>query len=504
MSPFSSPKSKHISTLDSSQTSSPRYSTEDKLENGISTKTGLQSFLQNVTEAFESQLETKQLLELSEGLQAQFREKLASSNMCMLPSYNHTLPTGMESGSYLALDVGGTNFRVALVNLSGSSMAEEGSKMRIVKMTTFKIDSRVRALKGHDFFDWMAEGIETVVNQPEVREAHGDGIYAMGVAWSFPLEETSIRTGRLLAMGKGFSATHGVAGTDLTELIMRACSRKSLPVRMDAIINDGSATLLSCAYTNPTTRFGLILGTGTNMSIILPVSALSPSKFASRPAVWMQQAKHVLVNSEFSMFGNDLLPATRWDAALNVAHPMPDFQPFEYRISGRYIGELVRLVLLDAVKEAGLFGGDVPRGLEEAYVLDAGVLAAIDVDADSTALSDAFPCIMTSEERQLVQRVVQLITRRAASLLAAGIHAMCQLRNSSEDKVPAKDADVKERVAIGCNGSVIERYPDFRARTQRTLDALMHGSQTVELEIAVESAIYGAAVAVGCLEGIEG
>lgn len=35
----------------------------------------------------------------------------------MLPSYVRTIPNGTEQGNYLALDLGGTNFRVILVRL---------------------------------------------------------------------------------------------------------------------------------------------------------------------------------------------------------------------------------------------------------------------------------------------------------------------------------------------------------------------------------------------------
>jgi hexokinase len=62
------------------------------------------------------------------------------------------------------------------------------------------------------------------------------------------------------------------------------------------------------------------------------------------------------------------------------------------------------------------------------------------------------------------------------------------------------------RVAVGCNGSVIERYPRFMKRSQEYLNKLVEGEGTerggVVLEVAWESAIYGAAVAVGCSEGL--
>jgi hexokinase len=59
-------------------------------------------------------------------------------------------------------------------------------------------------------------------------------------------------------------------------------------------------------------------------------------------------------------------------------------------------------------------------------------------------------------------------------------------------------------VTIGCNGSVIEKYPYFKDLCQSYLDELtgLSGAEphSVVLETAIESAIFGAAVGVSCLQ----
>jgi hexokinase len=151
-----------------------------------------------------------------------------------------------------------------------------------------------------------------------------------------------------------------------------------LNVLVEAIINDGCATLLSQAYSDPSTRFGLILGTGTNVAMMVPVTALGGEKFAGRPGEWREQAKAVLVNTEYSMFGKDSIPRTRWDVALNDAHIRPDYQPIEYLISGRYLGEILRLVLVEAIMVAHLFGGELTDKALGSYTLDTRLLADIE------------------------------------------------------------------------------------------------------------------------------
>jgi hexokinase len=178
-------------------------------------------------------------------------------------------------------------------------------------------------------------------------------------------------------MGKGFLASHGLLGEDLGDLIQQACSRRHLNVQLNAIVNDSSATLLSKAYTTPPTPYGLILGTGVNIAVHLPVSIISPEKFGVRPSSWTAAATHVIVNTELGMFGKGILPMTRWDVQLNAAHALPDFQPLEHLVGGRYLGEIARLILLDAIQRANAFDGVVPPSLEEPYSLDTEVLAKI-------------------------------------------------------------------------------------------------------------------------------
>lgn len=181
-----------------------------------------------------------------------------------------------------------------------------------------------------------------------------------------------------MSMGKGFLATRGLMGQDLGELIRFSCKRRGLNVRLGAIVNDGAATLLSQAYVYDSTHFGLILGTGSNMSVHLPVSALGPEKYGKRPDTWFAAATHVIVNTEMSMFGRGHLPLTRWDELLNENHPRPEFQPLEHLVSGYYLGEICRLVLLEAIKSVGIFSGVVPSSLEKPFSLDTATVSKLE------------------------------------------------------------------------------------------------------------------------------
>ena len=151
----------------------------------IQDPTFLDTLLQEVQSQFEQQLRIEDLLALSNKLQAELRQHMISSPQCMLPSYNYELATGKEQGTYLALEVGGSNLRMALVELDGRIQS-----MRIQRTMCFSIDTAIRELKEYHFFDWMAERVgEFLVVEPEPSGRTENNVpLPMGVAWSFPIE----------------------------------------------------------------------------------------------------------------------------------------------------------------------------------------------------------------------------------------------------------------------------------------------------------------------------
>lgn len=146
-------------------------------------------FLESVGVLFKKELENERLWVLSRGLRSQITASLIDNPLCMLPSYSHQLPTGCERGRYLALDVGGSTFRVALIELLGKE--NKGQEFRILKRKTVKISHAIKQLKGTLFFDWMAERIADTLSGKQVNTAGHDISempLSMGLAWSFPIE----------------------------------------------------------------------------------------------------------------------------------------------------------------------------------------------------------------------------------------------------------------------------------------------------------------------------
>jgi hexokinase len=101
----------------------------------------------------------------------------------MLPSHITTLPSGRERGQYLAVDLGGTNMRVALVRLQDNEASVE-------KLDKSTIPEQVKTGTAKEFFKWIAERIVALAQECELDE--GEEAWKLGVTWSFPFAYVSL------------------------------------------------------------------------------------------------------------------------------------------------------------------------------------------------------------------------------------------------------------------------------------------------------------------------
>lgn len=153
----------------------------------------MEGLVAEVQAAFGTRLGVEDLLQLSLMLQAEFKEHLITSPQCMLPSHNYLLPTGKERGTYLALEVGGSTLRVALVDLGGRGGADS---LGIRRIENYPISMDVRMLRGLGLFDWIAARIKDMLAVDKTAKNHkrNPEPLHMGIAWSFPVEYVTLHT----------------------------------------------------------------------------------------------------------------------------------------------------------------------------------------------------------------------------------------------------------------------------------------------------------------------
>ena len=174
---------------------------------------------------------------------------LKGSSLQMENTYVSQLINGSEDGSYLALDLGGTNFRVMLLEMAQGKITKEDVEY-------YSVPENKRLGAGEDLFDFLAQCIADFVAKKELSQEKS---MPLGFTFSFPMEQKGLNVGILVAWTKSFNAS-GVVGQDAVKMLNDSLKKLNLNINVVAILNDTTGTLVKGAYDDPKTCIGLILG----------------------------------------------------------------------------------------------------------------------------------------------------------------------------------------------------------------------------------------------------
>uniref|UniRef100_A0A1I8BR35 Phosphotransferase n=1 Tax=Meloidogyne hapla TaxID=6305 RepID=A0A1I8BR35_MELHA len=275
----------------------------------------------------------------------------------MLPAYIRDVSVGQERGEFLALDLGGTNFRVLLITL-------EGEKRSTMRSKIYRIPDKVQKGTGVELFDHIAACLAKFVEEHKLKEL-GKKL-PLGFTFSFPCQQEGLTSAILVNWTKGFNAS-GVVGNDVVQMLREACHRRGdIDVDVVAVLNDTTGTMLACSFFKEHCYIGVIVGTGkeslqflTNFVIIFPLGC-NAAYMESLDKIYKLKGKvipekdglpnEMCINTEWGGFGDDGALdefLTIYDKQLDEKSINPGKQRFEKTISGMYLGELVRLTLED-------------------------------------------------------------------------------------------------------------------------------------------------------------
>jgi len=286
----------------------------------------------------------------------------------------------------------------------------------------------------------------------------------LGFTFSYPASQDYIDHGVLQRWTKGFDID-GVEGKDVVPPFEKALEERGVPIKLTALINDTTGTLIASAYTDSEMRIGCIFGTGCNAAYM--------ETFGNIPKLAhmkMDPDVQIAINCEWGAFDNEhkVLPRTRYDVIIDKESPRPGQQTFEKMIAGLYLGELFRLVLVDLHEQPSVkfFDGADISPLKKPYSLDASFLSDIENDPfeNLQETHDIFVNQMgikpTRPELELLRRLAELIGTRAARLSACGVAAICKKKGY-------------KTAHVGADGSVFNKYPHFKARGAQALKEIL-------------------------------
>ncbi|KAI9510953.1 hypothetical protein F5148DRAFT_1174805 [Russula earlei] len=473
-------------------------------------------------------------------------------SMAMIPTFVTGVPDGTETGTFLALDLGGTNLRVCQVDL-------HGDKTFTLKQRKFRVSEALKTGEATVLFDYLADSVDAFLTSTTGSEELSDQQNSvdvdspevpLGLTFSFPVEQTALDSGILLRWTKGFSAKNAV-DKDVVKLLQDAFDRKHLHVKCVALVNDTVGAALSRAYTTGGCVLGAIFGTGTNGAYLEQVASIT--KLGNNPAA--AAGGMMMINTEWGGFDNarEVLPMTPFDSKVDRESINPRFQAYEKFISGMYLGEITRnilLALVDATPKPILFGGKATERLNKHYGLDTEMLSLVEsawtdganalVRAPEAALLRDFSVRLAEEElapttlqrlnkiqkvveehlgyapgevslrdAALVQWAAALVVRRAARLSACAIAGIAiqigYVTGLGKDAHAAAQRPAGGRpYAIGIDGSLYQHYPGFEAVVREALRVLLGEEIEKQIEMGLAKDGSGVGAALGALQATKG
>ncbi|XP_027007667.1 hexokinase-4 isoform X1 [Tachysurus fulvidraco] len=388
--------------------------------------------------------------EMNRGLRVETHEE---ASVKMLPTYVCSTPEGSEVGDFLALDLGGTNFRVMLVVVGEDE--DRGWKVE-TKHRMYSIPEDAMTGTAEMLFDYIAECISDFLDKHHIKHKK----LPLGFTFSFPVRHEDLDKGILLNWTKGFKAS-GAEGNNVVGLLRDAIKRRG-DFEMDivAMVNDTVATMISCYYEDRSCEVGMIVGTGCNVCYM--------EEMHSVELVEGEEGR-MCVNTEWGAFGgNGELEDFRleYDRVVDESSINPGKQLYEKLISGKYMGELVRLVLMKLVNEDLLFNGEASDILKTRGSFETHFVSQIESDTGDRKqiynILSSLGVLPSELDCDIVRLACESVSTRAAHICGAGLAAVINIMRQRRCVDELK-------ITVGVDGSVYKLHPWFKERFHKAV-----------------------------------
>lgn len=389
------------------------------------------------------------------------------SSLQMENTYIPEVPDGTEVGTFLALDLGGTNFRVILIELKQGTITRQDVKH-------YHISDELRLGSGEKLFGFLADCVADFVRSKGLEDKE----LPLGFTFSFPMVQHSLCSGNLVTWTKSFKC-HGMEDQDVVKMLTDALRSRDMDnVRVVVLLNDTTGTLIAGAMLDSRTRIGVIVGTGSNGCYM---------ERASRVQHWETahvRVHDVAVDIEWGAFGDngciDFIK-TEVDRDVDGKSLLAKSFTFEKYIGGKYLGEVVRSALSSLQKKGLLSAAPPTTEMTTAHVsqIEQDNLEG-KTERTQQLMLELCQEAITPEDARVVQYVCRIVSNRAAQLVSICIATLLRRMD-------------REDVAVAVDGSVFKCHPRLKGLMQKYI-TLLAPEHKFSLLLAEDGSGKGAAL----------
>ncbi len=388
---------------------------------------------------------------------------LGKSCLEMIPSFI-TDCGSVSDCKVIALDAGGTNFRVAVVGFDKDLKGSIEYLKRYPMPGTGKIITRL------EFFDELASRVMPVADASE----------HIGFCFSYSAEILPGLDARINSMSKesGVQDIKGaLIGENLNAALLRLGCRAQKSI---AVLNDTTACLLGGRAHSNSARYsdymGFVLGTGINACYYEQCRNIE-----KRAEVTSLSGK-MIINTEAG--GYIPLSRCKLDEAADAESQNPGEHFLEKAVSGAYLGRLTYKVL-EAAAEYGVFDFG-PDTVELKKLSSAEVH---DFAASADVKNTLYNIFASKSDRETARIIAENIIRRAAkycAVILAGI--MFKTGKGTDERFP---------VCVTAEGTTFSKSVRFREYFRDYIAGCLSKERGLYPHIisAEDSTVFGAAYA---------
>ncbi|MBI3307259.1 MAG: hypothetical protein HYZ84_05605, partial [Candidatus Omnitrophica bacterium] len=312
---------------------------------------------------------------------------------------------------FLKVNIGGTNLEIARQRL------KQNGKLETLAIKKYRFSVADKSGTSEKLFNLIAAKIGQVVKN--------DKAYPVELIWSFPAKLNSLRRGKILTWNKGWNVPDAIGQNPVT-LLESALKRKGLDkVRVRALQNDTTWALIQGYLQNPDTFVGFVASTGFNIAYFEKKSVTNPNA---------RSDGYEAVNTEIGAALDGVAESltTTIDRKVDTASTNPKVHILEKLIAAKYLAEQLRIQIRDWMNDGIIFNGQkIPPVFNRRDALKPELLSLI--LADKTAGLKRIKAFLetkgiqsTPAERQAIQKITKVVSRRSATILANTLAEVAQ------------------------------------------------------------------------------
>jgi hexokinase len=137
----------------------------------------------------------------------------------MNPTWVMSFPDGYETGTYLALDMGGTNLRVCEITLTDNK-----SEFDIIQ-SKYRMPEELKTGESEELWEYIADCLQQFIDTHHGDNVPTQGKIPLGFTFSYPATQNYIDEGILQRWTKGFDIK-GVEGHNVVPMLEAALNAR--------------------------------------------------------------------------------------------------------------------------------------------------------------------------------------------------------------------------------------------------------------------------------------